>query len=127
MITNRSILKGVFLFITLLAFGAGNAQNCCSKNTTANCPKKGQPDCPLIQNCTKKGQSGCPLVNKDSCIASTELANCPLAGTPECPLIKNCPKKNAADCPYSTNKKTVVSNAKDEDIPPCCRKKPGTN
>lgn len=113
--TNQSILKVAFLFIAMLVYGFGNAQTCCSKKM-ADCPKKGTADCPYIKS--------------DNTTASKELANCPLAGTPECPLIKNCPKKGTADCSYANANKTTgkASVTKDEDLPPCCKKKKaGTN
>lgn len=127
--TNQSILKVAFLFIAMLVYGFGNAQNCCSKKM-ADCPKKETADCPLIKDCPKKGTADCPLIKSDNTTASKELANCPLAGTPECPLIKNCLKKGTADCPYANANKTTgtASITKDEDLPPCCKKKKaGTN
>lgn len=126
--TNNSILKAAFLLIAMFMFGFANSQSCCQKKL-ADCPKKGQPDCPIVQNCPKKDQADCPLVKSENATAAKELAACPLAGTADCPLIKNCPKKGTADCPYAiANSKSIASTAKDEDLPPCCRKKKsGTN
>lgn len=120
--TNNSILKVVVLFIAMLTYDVGNAQTCCSKKI-ADCPKKGQADCPLIKDCPKKETADCPYNKSENKTASKELANCPLAGTPECPLIKNCPKKGNADCPYANSGKTTASITKDENVPACCKKK----
>jgi len=129
-------MKAKFLslgIIALLAIGGAiygfTTKGGDEKAALETCPKKGQPDCPLVQNCPRKGQADCPLVNGEQTTAEKELANCPLAGTPDCPLIKNCSKKGTDDCPYAKSNENSLANntAKNEDLPPCCRKKAGAH
>ncbi len=108
----KFILKSTLLLGLLLAFSISYGQK-----TTADCPKKGTVDCPVV--------------------------NCPLKGTPDCPLV-NCPKVGTPDCPYTasftsqssnTAKATPVAKkaieasyvgtqsvAKKKELPSCCRK-----
>lgn len=97
-----TVLKTIFFFAAIFAFETSFAQSCCA-DKLASCPKKGQPDCPIVK--------ACPT---DQTTASQQMANCPKKGTADCPLIKSCPKKGTADCPFdaANDKQYPLQNLK---------------
>lgn len=106
----KQVLQIITLSIAFLLGMSANAQNCCSKKSTAACRKNGQ------------AVAQAPAANAT---ASQQLANCPLAGTPDCPLIKNCPKKGLADCPYAQQAGKQPAQKTEEEVPACCKKRKG--
>jgi hypothetical protein len=119
----KFIVQTMLLLGFVLGYGFSYAQT-----STANCPKKGTPDCPMVKNCSMKGTKDCPYGITASKVSKNTKANCPLAGTSDCPLEK-CPLKGSPNCPlvkntgnafYAVYKPEV--KIKEKILPPCCRK-----